>query len=176
MAYSRTNSASYAEQWWSTFNTFYKQFNNDCANFVSQAMFAGGYPMNFSTNNPWWYQYDPPENSQSWSLVAYNLGFFLEDTHPGGAIVNSFYGVDKHAISGVKGDIIYYDWRGDRNFDTDPHESIIVVTSGVATSSPPDTGALVDAHNAARHKEYWTLYDFNARWPYSYIEVLHLNA
>jgi len=73
------------------------------------------------------------------------------------------------------GDIVSHDWRGDRNFETDPHGSIIVVTNGWATSSSDD-GALVDAHTAARHKEYWTLYRFNPRWSSAYIEVLHFRA
>lgn len=174
-AYTRSDAAAYADDWWNDYNPFFIRYNDDCANFVSQSVFSGGYPMNFSTNNPWWYQYDPASNSLSWSIVSYNRGFFLNDTNPGGYIVNSFYGVKTHSISGVRGDIVYYDFRGDRYFDTDPHESLIAVTNGWATSTN-DYGALVDAHTNARHHEYWTLWYFNSRWPYTYIEVLHFRT
>ena len=53
--------------------------------------------------------------------MSYNRGFFLNDTHPGGYIVNAYYGKSTAATSGVAGDIVYSDWRGDRYFDTDPH-------------------------------------------------------
>jgi hypothetical protein len=169
-AYTPANAASYAEQWWNLYNPMYMQFTSDCANFVSQAVFQGGYPMNYSTNNPWWYNISHA-HSDSWSIVANNRGFFLGDTHPGGVIVDTFYGI-KTAIHGVQGDIVYYDWRGDPNFATDPHESIVVVTSGRATSTS-DVGALIDAHSNARHKEYWTLYNWNSRWGSTYYQVLH---
>lgn len=175
-AYTRSTATAYAESWWSTYNTFWVRYDNDCANFVSQAIFAGGVPMNYSQANPWYAEYGAGHAySQSWRLVSYNRGFFLNDTHPGGYIVNAYYGKPTAATSGVAGDIVYYGWRGDRYFDTDPHESIIVVTNGWATSYS-DYGALVDAHTTARHKEYWTLYRFNARWPSTYIEVLHFRA
>ena len=171
-----SNAANYAESWWDTYNTFWDRFDNDCANFVSQAVFQGGVPMSYSQSNPWYAEYGAAHAySQSWRLVAYNRGFFLNDTHAGGHIVNTFYGVSTHSIGGVKGDIVYYDWHGDRYFDTDPHEAIIVVTNGWATHYS-DYGALIDAHTNPRHKEYWSLYRYNARWPYTYIEVLHFNT
>ncbi len=175
-AYTRSTATAYAESWWSTYNTFWKRYDNDCANFVSQAIFAGGVPMDYSQSNPWYAEYGAGHAySQSWRLVSYNRGFILNDTHSGGDIVNTYDGKMTAATSGVAGDIVYYDWRGDRNFETDPHESIIVVTNGWATSYS-DYGALVDAHTAARHKEYWTLYRFNPRWSSTYIEVLHVRA
>ena len=135
--------------------------------------FAGGYPENFSTNNPWYANYGYTDAySISWSIVQNNRGFFLEDTNPGGYIINSFYGVKTASMSGVKGDIVYYSWDGDRTFATDSHESLITVTSGKATSSS-NVGALVDAHTNPRYHEYWTLYVWNANWPYTYYEVLH---
>ena len=51
-AYTRSTATADAESWWSTYNTFWVRYDNDCANFVSQAIFAGGVPVNYSQTNP----------------------------------------------------------------------------------------------------------------------------
>lgn len=46
LAYDPSRAANYADIWWNDFNdTVYGVLRNDCTNFVSQALHAGGYPM-----------------------------------------------------------------------------------------------------------------------------------
>jgi hypothetical protein len=70
--WSATNAIAYANRWWTDYNPVYRVYESDCVNFVSQAVFAGGYPMNSSTNNPWYANcgYENAYN-KSWRLVQY---------------------------------------------------------------------------------------------------------
>jgi len=172
-AYSRSAVHSYADTWWNSHNPAWSDFTDDCANFVSQSVYAGGYQMVTSGSNPWYGNYGYKNTySQSWRLVQYNRGFFLNDS-PGGYVINTYYGVKKPSTSGVRGDIVYYAWYGDTTLASNSHEAIISVTSGTAHSTS-DTGALVDAHNNNRYHEYWTLYKWNVNWPRTYYQVVHL--
>lgn len=46
LAYNRTNAINYATTWWNGQNSSYPDFgSNDCTNFISQAMKAGGFSM-----------------------------------------------------------------------------------------------------------------------------------
>jgi hypothetical protein len=172
-AYDPTSAANYAEQWWDGYNDAqWPRFDNDCTNFVSQAMWAGGYNFNYSSGNPWYaYQkYGGWYYSQSWSFVHRNRGF---TTTSGDPIVTNITGKKTSPTNGVKGDIVYYSWFGDREFDDgNAHATFAVVTSARATSTP-DVGLLVDGHSNRRHKEYWTLYKWNVYWPSTIIQVVH---
>jgi hypothetical protein len=49
---------NYANAYWSNYNTSYRSFTNDCTNFVSQAMRAGGWADNngpYIDDHYWWY-------------------------------------------------------------------------------------------------------------------------
>ncbi|HSW43097.1 MAG TPA: amidase domain-containing protein [Patescibacteria group bacterium] len=147
-------------------------YDNDCANYVSQVMFAGGYLMNTSVNNPWYANYGPGyAYSQSWRLVQYNRGFFLTD---GGSVIRAYYGVKTACPTGVSlGDIVYYAWYGDRTFATNAHQSqsVVTVLNGKATSTP-ETGVLVNAHSNDRYREFWTLHLSNPNWQFTYHEII----
>lgn len=173
LAYNPANAAAYADGWWNSYNLGWPVYGSDCTNFVSQAVWSGGYPMDYSANNPWYAYYNAGwHTSLSWSIVQNNRGFYLTDL-PGGYVVNSFYVVKTASISGVQGDIIYYAWYGDTSLATNSYEAIITVTNGRATSTA-DTGALVDAHTNPRYHEYWTLYYWNTDWWRTYYEVVHI--
>lgn len=171
-AYDPAAAANYAEAWWNGFNDAqFQRYNDDCTSFVSQASWAGGYDFDYSAGNPWYgyYQYGLWHATSSWSFVQYNRGFHVTKGDP---IVTDITGVKTASTNGVKGDIVYYSWFGDRTFATDSHDSVAVVTYGQATSTT-DWGLLVDAHNNPRHKEYWTLYKWNAYWPSTIYQVVH---
>ena len=56
--YTKSAMASYATTWATSRNPSYRQFSNDCTNFISQAMSAGGWTMVpgfYQNNNVWWY-------------------------------------------------------------------------------------------------------------------------
>ncbi len=44
--YNREKAIQYAMRWWDDFNSFYYCYTNDCANFVSQCIYASGLSMN----------------------------------------------------------------------------------------------------------------------------------
>lgn len=49
--YSASRAQAYAERWWSSYNPHYKKNDSDCANFVSQCLYAG----NLSSMTKTWY-------------------------------------------------------------------------------------------------------------------------
>ncbi|WP_371919047.1 amidase domain-containing protein, partial [Pseudomonas sp. 2822-15] len=66
----------YAERWWNSFNPEYKQFDNNCTNFISQCLHVGGIPMTGHPNRSkrWWYQNN--QWSYSWT-VAHAFRWYL---------------------------------------------------------------------------------------------------
>lgn len=78
--YSRSDSVKYALKYALNPNKKYRYFplikNNsgNCANFVSQCLYAGGAPMILSPKNPWWYnKYQPVSflDFSSFSLLVF---------------------------------------------------------------------------------------------------------
>ncbi|UOQ85012.1 amidase domain-containing protein [Gracilibacillus salinarum] len=146
--YDRRAAVQYAERWWNDANPAYRYFaENDCTNYISQCMRAGGAPMTGAPNRSkgWWYQGN--NWSYSWSVA------------------NSFRWNLSGATSGLKGtevsdprdllpgDVICYDFEGDGRWD---HNTIVVAKD---SQNMP----LVNAHtNNSRHR-YWT-YEDSAAW------------
>ncbi|GAA3331576.1 hypothetical protein GCM10020331_088720 [Ectobacillus funiculus] len=56
--YSRLEAVKYAEAWWNGRNPAYSNFQDNCTNFISQCLHAGGSPMNGypSVGRGWWQQ------------------------------------------------------------------------------------------------------------------------
>ena len=59
--YNRSAAVAYADQWALSRNSNYPQFGNDCTNFASQVLQAGGYPQTnpgsyFTCDPSLWYQ------------------------------------------------------------------------------------------------------------------------
>lgn len=99
--YSRINAVNYAIKYALNPNPAFRYFkltgdsSGDCANFISQCLFAGGAPMIHNGSNPWWYNNKgtPNTSDDSWSLswtVAHSLYWMLR--------IN-----DVHRLPGVKG-------------------------------------------------------------------------
>jgi cell wall-associated NlpC family hydrolase len=86
--YSRVNAVKYAMKYALTPNHAYRYFplvNNtsgDCANFISQCLYAGGAPMNYNNRSPWWYRHSGTSvNRDSWSIswsIASSLYWHLK--------------------------------------------------------------------------------------------------
>lgn len=56
--YSAKNAATYAQKWWNGYNTSqYKTNSNDCANFVSQCLYAGGLSQMTGVGSSGWHHY-----------------------------------------------------------------------------------------------------------------------
>ena len=77
--YNRQAAVNYALQWWNKANPAYRNFgSNDCTNFVSQCLYAGGWPM--KGWNKWslshWFYYFGYYYSNTWT-VADDFSKFL---------------------------------------------------------------------------------------------------
>ena len=81
--FNHITAARYALQWARGTNPDYGRFDNDCTNFVSQALFAGGWTMvggsffDSTSDSVWWFGKSPlSRSSYTWG-GAQNLANFL---------------------------------------------------------------------------------------------------
>ncbi|SER48301.1 Putative amidase domain-containing protein [Gracilibacillus ureilyticus] len=146
--YDRRAAVQYAERWWNDANPNYRYFEvNDCTNYISQCLRAGGIPMTGAPDRSigWWYSGN--SWSYSWS-VAHSFRWYLSSS---GNIFQAKL-VDKPEEL-LFGDVICYDFQGDGRWD---HNTIVVAKDS-------ENMPLVNAHtNNSRHR-YWT-YEDSAAW------------
>jgi hypothetical protein len=148
--YDRLKAVQYAERWWNDYNPAYVEIEeNDCTNFISQCLNAGGAPMRGYPNrgNGWWIR----GKTWSWSwTVAHALRLYLG---------NSKVGLRAKEVSRpdqlMLGDIICYDFEGDGRFN---HNTI--VTAYDYYGMP-----LVNAHTYNSRHRYWAYEDSTAYTP-----------
>lgn len=147
--YDRQKAVQYANLWWNTYNPAYRHFTDDCTNFISQCLRAGGAPMWGTPNRGkgWWY------NSKVWSYswtVANAMRWYLSGAKQGvrGREV-------ERASDLILGDIICYDFEGDGRWN---HTTIVVEKD--AFGEP-----LVNAHTSNSYHRYWDYEDSTAYTP-----------
>ena len=76
--YNYTAMYNYALQYWDNYNPAYRGFGNDCTNFISQIMEAGGWDYDFGfywDDTNWWY--NSLNQTHSWA-GAHNWGVFAQ--------------------------------------------------------------------------------------------------
>lgn len=118
LLYSREKAVNYAINYAVVPNPAFKYFvlygenGGDCTNFISQCLNAGGAPMIFSGENPWWYdnKNTPNLSDDKWSIswaVAGSLYWYLKNSY-----TKNLYGVKGKEVPSVSmlepGDIISY--------------------------------------------------------------------
>lgn len=111
--------------WWNSYNPRFPVFHDDCTNFVSQCLFAGGAPMRGQMDRAagWWMVGEGERWSYSWA-VAHSLRWYLETSTHGLTAVR-VYSPSELQI----GDIIFYDFAGDGRID---HSTIVTsIQNGV---------------------------------------------
>jgi cell wall-associated NlpC family hydrolase len=145
--YDRTAAVRYAHKWWNSYNPNFRSFSVDCTNYVSQVLYAGGIPMNYTgkTNTGWWYSGNGGKDdkwSYSWA-VAHSLRWYLAAGK--GIKVESV----KSARELEPGDVICYDWDGDGVWQ---HNTVVVGHNG-------DGQPLVNAHTNNSQNRYWDYQD-----------------
>ena len=183
-AYDKNLATEYASTWWNKRNASYPAFGSllhrgsDCANFVSQALHAGGYsfkgaPSSTLANQWWirpnslWYDYSP-----SWA-VSRDLRTFLLYDIPGGISAGTAPGYaayfwDPPEMS--NGDVLIYDWGKGEGLS---HSAL---QTGYGTD--PDSlwqGNFVDQHSNDRHHAFWSLMPYNANWATTTIYFVHVS-
>ena len=76
---------AYARRWAFSRNPAFYDFDGiggDCTNFVSQCLFAGGAPMNFTPDLGWYYR-SPDDRAAAWTGVEYLWAFLTSNTGVG---------------------------------------------------------------------------------------------
>ncbi len=102
----------------------------DCTNFISQCLLAGGTPMKFNGEYPWWYNHRNTLNvmDDTWSIcwaVAHSLYYYLkvnQEKGSFGAKGLEVYNKDELNI----GDLIFFEDNNNRIF----HSTIITSFQG----------------------------------------------
>ncbi|NPC91965.1 amidase domain-containing protein [Bacillus sp. WMMC1349] len=156
--YDRLAVVRYAETFWNKRNSTYKNFQDNCTNFVSQCLRAGKAPMRGYPNRGkgWWMQ------NHSWSYswaVAHSLRTFLKQSKAGLRSVQV-----GSADQLMEGDVICYDFRGDGRFD---HTAIV-------TAKDKSNMPLVNAQTHDCRMRYWSYEDSPAYTPSIRYAFLHI--
>lgn len=103
----RTWIVSYAVKYWSNYNTAYRSFGNDCTNFASQAVYAGGWPMVtgfYTLSSAWWYDPTWPYPGQSYTWAGAHNFYLFTYYRPRASIAQNVRDL-------VPGDILQVDWN-----------------------------------------------------------------
>lgn len=147
--YRRDLAAAYADRWWEEPNPAYENFEVNCTNYVSQCLFAGNAPMNYTGRRElgWWYRGRSGGREQwsySWA-VSNALRNFLSGSRQKGLRATVVHSPEELEL----GDVITYDWAGDNRFQ---HSTI--VTAFDAQGMP-----LVNANTVASRHRFWDYQD-----------------
>jgi len=190
MAYSGPAAASYANS--NAYTLLIPSFNDDCTNFVSHALNAGGFSLVVAPGFPtpgyattssdayWFLYYNKFEfnYSHSWT-VANDLYNFLLDFYPGGLFEGTFsYNNGKTKApaftpnSVVTGDVLFYDWGTGLGIS---HDSMQV---GYGTDQYGYYGNWVDTHTNDHEHIFWTLKDApgNTNWMTTTVYFMHISS
>ncbi|HVE90915.1 MAG TPA: amidase domain-containing protein [Actinomycetota bacterium] len=113
--------AAYHGEGAGNYNPAYRNFDpTDCNNFVSQALFAGGWTMEFGhkySTGAWWYNFQPGRSqSRTWTSTTHLFTYFHHSRR--GRLV-------KYWSDLRDGDVVFADWDRDSSVD---HSMIVVGT------------------------------------------------
>ncbi len=156
--YNRLKAVQYAERWWNEFNPNYPEFNDDCTNYISQCLYAGGVPM--------WGQ---PERTRGWWIEGkVNWSYSWTVAH---AFMLMLKGANWTVEVGSPreleiGDIICYDFEGDGRFN---HNTIVTGMDGYGYP-------LVNAHTTNSRMRYWNYEDSTAYTPEIQYKFFHIKT
>jgi hypothetical protein len=157
--YNRMRAVQYAETWWNGANPRYQKFEDDCTNFISQCIHAGGIAMDFSNRRDrgWWYRGSRENWSYSWA-VAHALKVYLDK---GGTTRAQQVGSPQEL---QLGDVICYDFDGNGRWQ---HNTIV-------TAFDPMGMPLVNAHTVNSRRRYWDYRDSYAWTPQCQYRYYHI--
>src|SRR5205085_538864 len=99
----------------SGYNPAYPSFSNDCTNFVSQALAAGGWPQisssYYTLYNVWFMDAVRGLWSYTWTVASYFQQFPISVSHVRGTYVSYFTQL-------VAGDVMLVDWHSQYGYPT----------------------------------------------------------
>jgi hypothetical protein len=147
--YRRDLAAAYADRWWNEPNPAYETFEVNCTNYVSQCLFAGHAPMNYTgrRDSGWWYK-GRSGGRELWSY-SWAVSHALQSYLARGAS-RGLHAVQVESPADLAlGDVIFYDWDGDGRF-----RHTTIVTAFDSAGMP-----LVNANTTASRHRYWDYRD-----------------
>lgn len=176
-AYDRDAATNYAHTYWNTRHPAFPQgFGNDCANFASQALWAGGINMRYpstlrgamdlpnkwaGSTEGWTYTWSIARELWGWTtgqLGASSTYIPKASTHPA------------NNTPGSKGDLVFYEW-GNLDGNTPDHVNVRV-GYGTDPNRPAYVGDRVNGHTSNRQNAIWHLWPYNeARISTAYYRV-----
>ncbi|EEM12718.1 amidase domain-containing protein [Bacillus pseudomycoides] len=156
--YNRLEAVKYAERWWDDRNPAYRNFPDNCTNFISQCLHIGETPMTGYPNirKGWWQR----ENQWSWSwAVAHSFYWYLS-----GATTGLRAKAVENPENLLLGDVIVYDFEDDGRWN---HTTIVVAKDA-------DGMPLVNAHSANSRRRYWNYEDSSKYTPQMKYKFFHI--
>jgi len=143
--YNRENAAWYGWYYALTPNPDFRYFDEDCTNFISQAVWYGNWPMvgwwpNKYFTSVWWYSFYDWQG-QSWTWTSATYWWWFTHDRPRGYLTNNFCNLQK-------GDIVQADWNLDGYID---HSMIVTYKNGCDVRVSYHT----DNH---RNRSIWEIY------------------
>ena len=146
--YDRMKAVQYAERWWNEFNPDYYKFTDDCTNFISQCLHAGGIPM-----------WGAPNKNKGWWIRGKNWSYTWTTAHSLYHLLKGGKGIRTKEVGTAQelnlGDILCIDFEGDGRFDHN-----LIVTAKDQNGMP-----LVNAHTMNSRHRYWTYEDSSRYTP-----------
>ena len=144
--YDRQKAVEYANKWWDDYNPEYAKFDEDCTNFISQCLLAGGAPMDERGKIQWWYHKNGKRKatwSRSWANAHRFRRFLMRNKK--GITTTEVKSPNELDV----GDIICYDFDGDDKWQ---HNAIVTAKDFMGTP-------YVNAHEEFSFQRYWTYQD-----------------
>lgn len=159
--YDRTRAFQYAERYWNERNPAYHDMGDDCTNFISQVLYAGGFPMIGESPRRaegWWYRNGAhPDWSYSWAVAHMLVTVLTSAKNPFRVKLVS----DPRELQ--VGDVIAYDWKNSGRFT---HTTVVV--------DHDKSGApLINAHTVDSHRRYFSYEDSYAWTPDTRYLLVH---
>lgn len=166
-SYDREAARAYADRYWNEANPEFLAFDVDCTNYVSQCLYAGGAPMDYTgiRESGWWYR-GRSGNRELWSFswsVAHALNWYLSARRSEGLRAEVVHSPQELTV----GDVICYDFDGDGRFD---HTTIVTGADGAGMP-------LVNAHTSNSRNRYWDYkdsYAWTERTKYRFFRISDL--
>ena len=164
--YDRLRAVQYAENYWNNRNPHFRYFGDDnCTNFVSQVLFAGGIPMEYadSPSKGWWYRHKGGGRDQwsySWS-VAHALYSYLMQPRSHGLRAVVYDRPEQLQL----GDLISYDWEGDGRWN---HFTVVTYVN-------KQGNVLVHANSTNSRYRNWNYYDspaYSSKTRYTFFHIV----
>jgi RHS repeat-associated protein len=120
--YNRAKAISYAKKWWNKFNPKYKHYKDaaDCANFVSQCLYAGGLSkMTGSGKNGW--HANRLRTSNAWGSTSALMSWLKANKLVKSAIIYTKANIDQMKADGVRGliqqgDVVFFSENGGKSY------------------------------------------------------------